>query len=225
MSAHRLLSPPSLTGHEFPARASHLPVAGTRWRLSGRACWLLRLQLTWLFGLLAWVGFWDASDLLDSHLAELEPDWLYPLLCVVAGGAGLTIVVTCSRSTPQANTRTSLMSDDERPEPRATAGLPCGEAWASRSLVGLVIFASELVLFIGAWSVVDYILLARLPYCDDGAQLSLWVYAADDASGGSGGCVPEATAKLLVGACGVLGMLATGGLASTADGLVRGLQE
>ena len=225
MPTHGLLSPPSLTGHEFAARASHLPVAGTRtWR--SRCCWLLKLQLTWLFGLLAWVGFWDASDLLDGHLAALEPDWLYPLLCVAAGAVGLTLAVTCSRSGApalQASTRTSLMSDDERPEHRATAGLPCGESWVCRSLVGLVVFASELVLFIGAWSLVDYHLLASVPYCDDGAQLGLWVHA-DDESGG-GGCVPEAAAKLLVGACGILGMLATGGLASTADGLVRGLQE
>jgi len=74
-----------------------------------------------------------------------------------------------------------------------------------KSLLGLLVLLSDLMLFVGLWDLIDYVLLEQVPYC--GAQ--------DDEGSW---CVSEVALKFSIGAIGALGLFATGGLAAAADG-------
>jgi hypothetical protein len=87
----RLLSPPSLS-----SLRSFVVLSQPTFCAKLRA--LFRLQLTWFSGLLLWIGFWDASDLLYAYMDDLDgvPVWLQPLIEVIIGAAGLTAVLYLS---------------------------------------------------------------------------------------------------------------------------------
>ena len=91
----RLLSPPSLSSR-LASDVTWAVVSQPDTSSKLRA--LFRLQLTWFFGLLVWIGFWDASDLLYAYMNDLDgvPLWLWPLIEVILGAAGLAVVMYAS---------------------------------------------------------------------------------------------------------------------------------
>ena len=216
----RLLSPPSLTSTDSVLSVRTLPVSSAQTRCV-RAKRAAQLQATWFFGLLFWIGVWDSTDLLfayaEAHGLRNWLGYLYLLMSVV-GALGLLLACCAyhnaapnSRSPPRPASPYATPPDFVRhaDSPTAASGhgpAVQGHSSLTRSLVGLLVLLSGLMLYVGVWDLIDYGLLELLPFCGEPSLAeSRW-------------CVSEAVVKLLIGAAGALGLLATGGLAAAADG-------
>jgi hypothetical protein len=167
---------------------------------------ILRMQLSFLFGLLFWIGVWDAADAVCSKMSAADlQDWLGPVIMIILGLCGLAFLIRIS--VRRDFLRAVLLAATDMP-PAANA---TNSHWACRSLVGLAVLFFSLIVYVGLWDLIDNNLLSKINYCANATT-------TDE-------CTPETTTRYLVvrlalTAVAALGLLGTGGLADAADGFM-----